>query len=131
MAAVAAATLALVASSSLQSSPDFVASLDQGLRLLELLHVDQISDVTRQFAEEKDCLDFFHCRWLQGGEVVPHDGGPVVAATQVIQPFACPLKGAEAVGAKQDVLQLLVQVPVGGGTFAQRAEAVNQREREL
>jgi len=68
--------------------PDFVALLDQGLRLLELLRVDQISDVTRQFAEEKDCLDFFHCRWLQGGDVVPHDRGPVVAATQVIQPFA-------------------------------------------
>ncbi len=79
--------------------PDFVASLDQGLRLLKLLRVDQISDVTRQFAEEKDCLDFFHCCWLQGGEVVPHDGGPVVATTQVIQPFACPLGGAEAVGA--------------------------------
>ncbi len=37
--------------------------------------------VARQFAEEKDRLDLRHCGRLQGGEVVPHDGGLVVAAT--------------------------------------------------
>jgi hypothetical protein len=35
------------------------------------------------------------------------------------------------VGAKQDVLQLLVRVGVGSGVFAQRADTVNQREQEL
>ncbi len=72
--------------------PDFVAPLDKGLRHLELPRVDQVSDLARQFAEEKDRLDLLHCGRLQGGEVVPHDGGPCVAATRVVQPF-CPFSG--------------------------------------
>ncbi len=83
----AAAAAAAAPSSSLRSS--------QILWLLELPRVDQISGVTQQFAEEKVRLDFFHCGWLQGGEVVPHDGGPVVAETQVILPFACRVDAAE------------------------------------
>jgi hypothetical protein len=39
----------------------------------------------------------------------------------VVQPFACSLGGTETVGAKQDVLQLLVQVGVESGASAQRA----------
>jgi len=79
--------------------PDFIAPLDEGLRLLELPRVDQVSDVAQQFAEEKERLDLLHCGRLQAGEVVPHDGGPVVAATRMDQPFAFSLGGAEAVGA--------------------------------
>ncbi len=79
--------------------PDFVAALDEVLRLLELPRVDQVSDVARQFAEEKDSLDLLHWGRLQGGEVVPHDGGPVAAAPRVVQPFTRPLGNAEAVGA--------------------------------
>ncbi len=98
--------------------PDLVALLDKGLRILELPRVDQVPDVARQFAEEKDRLDLLYCGRLQGDEVVPHDGGPVIAAPRVVQPFACSLGGAETVGAEQDVLQLLVQVEVGSGAFA-------------
>jgi hypothetical protein len=79
--------------------PDFIALLDKGLRFLELPRVDQVSDVAQQFAEEKDPLDLLHCGRLQSGEPVPHDGGPVVAATLVIQPFGGPLGGPETVGA--------------------------------
>jgi hypothetical protein len=77
----AAAAAAAVPSSSLRSS--------QILWLLELPRVDQISGVTQQFAEEKVRLDFFHCGWLQGGEVVPHDGGPVVAETHICLSRRC------------------------------------------
>ncbi len=82
--------------------PDLVALLDKGLRFLELPRVDQVLDVAQQFAEEKDRLDLLHCGRLQGGEVVPHDRGPVVAAPRVVQPFACSL----------------VRVKVGSGAFA-------------
>ncbi len=108
----------MAAASSLRSS------LDEGLRLLDLPRVDQVSDVVQQFASGSPSL------WpLQGGEVVPHDGGPVVAATRVVQPDARSLGSAETVGAKQDVLQLLVRVAVGRG--AQWADTVDQHERKL
>jgi hypothetical protein len=111
--------------------PNFVTPLGKGLRVPELLQADQVSDVARQLAEDKDLLDLLHCGWLQSIELVPHDGGPVVVATRVVQPFARPLGGAETVGAKQDVLQLLVRVGVGSEDFAQQADTVGQREREL
>ncbi len=60
--------------------PDFAAALDELLRLLERLRFDQVPDVARQLAEEEDGLYLLHCGRLQGGEVVPHDGGPGVAA---------------------------------------------------
>jgi hypothetical protein len=78
---------------------DFVAPLDKGLRFLELPWVDQVSDVARQFAEEQDGLDLLHCGRLQRCEMAPHDGGPVVAATPVVQPFAHSLGDAETTGA--------------------------------
>ncbi len=53
----------------------------------------------RQLAEEENGLCLLHCGRLQGGEVVPHDGGPGVAAHRVIQPSTRYLGGAEAVGA--------------------------------
>jgi hypothetical protein len=61
--------------------PDIVAPLDKGLRFLELMRVDQVSDVAWQFAEEKDRLDLLHCGPLQ---MVPNGGGPVVAATRMV-----------------------------------------------
>ncbi len=76
--------------------PDIVAPLDKNLRLLELPRVDQVSDVVRQFAEEKDRLDLLHSGRLQSCEMVPHVGWPVVASTRVIQPFA---PGTEAIRA--------------------------------
>ncbi len=45
----------------------------------------RFSDVARQLAEEEDGLYILHCGWLQDGEVVPHDGGPVAAAPLVVQ----------------------------------------------
>ncbi len=39
-----------------------------------------------------------HCGQLQGGKVVPHDRGPIVATTRVVQPFARSLGGAETIG---------------------------------
>ncbi len=47
---------------------------------MELPRVDQVSDVSRQLAEEKDRLNLLHCGGLQGVERVPQDSGPVVAA---------------------------------------------------
>ncbi len=70
-----------------------------GLGLLKLPRVDHVSDVAQQFEEEEDPLNLLHCGRLQGSEVVPHDGGPVVAANRVVQPFARSLGGAETVGA--------------------------------
>ncbi len=75
--------------------PDIVAPLDKNLRLLELPRVDQVSDVARQFAEEKDRLVLLHRGRLQSCEMVPHVGWPVVASTRVIQPFA---PGSNGVG---------------------------------
>jgi hypothetical protein len=78
--------------------PNFGTPLGNGLRILELTWVDQVSDVAQQLAEEKDRLDLFHCGRLQGVELVPHDRGSVVAAAGVVQPFVRPLGGAETVG---------------------------------
>ena len=63
--------------------------------------------------------------------MVPHAGGPGVAAHRVIQPLTRHLGDTEAVGVQEDVLQLLVRVAVGGGVLAQRADGVDKREREL
>ncbi len=52
--------------------------------------------MARQFADEEDGLCIVHRRWLQGGEVVPQDRGPGVAAHRIIQPHAGHLFGAEA-----------------------------------
>jgi hypothetical protein len=65
------------------------------------------------------------------GEIVPHDGGPVVAAPWIIQPSTRPLGGAETIGAQKDVLQLPVRVAIEGRVSAQRADGVDQREWEL
>ncbi len=58
--------------------PDLVAALDEVLRPLERPRVNQVPDVARQLAEEEDSLDLLHFGRLQNGEVVPHDGGPVL-----------------------------------------------------
>jgi hypothetical protein len=67
--------------------PERVATLDQLLRCNEGPRIDQAADVVRQFAEEKGGLCIlYRCR-LQGGEVVPQDGGPGVAAHRIVQPL--------------------------------------------
>ncbi len=77
---------------------DLVAALDELLWLLECPWIDHIPDVARQLAEKEDSLYLLHCGRLQGGEVVPHDEGPGVAAHWVVQPLTCHLGDAEAVG---------------------------------
>ena len=111
--------------------PDLVAALDEFLRRLERPRVDQVPDVVRQLAEKEDGLGLLHCGRLQGGEVVPNDGGPCVAAHRIIQPSTRHLGDTEAVGAQEDVLQFLVRVVVGGGVLDQRADGVDQREQKL
>ncbi len=111
--------------------PDLVAALDEVLRLLERPRVDQVPDVARQLAEKEDGLYLLHCGRLQGSEVVPHDGGPGVAAHRVVQPLTRHLGNTEAVGAQEDVLQLLVRVAVGGGDLGQLADGGDKRERKL
>jgi hypothetical protein len=76
-------------------------------------------------------MDLLHCGRLQGGDVVPHDGGPGVAAHSVVQPPTRHLGDTEAVGAQEDVLQLLVRVALGGGALGQRADGGDQRERKF
>jgi hypothetical protein len=78
--------------------PEHVATLDHLLRCVEGQRIDQIADVARQFAEEKGGLCILHRRRLQGGEVVPQDGGPGVAAHGIIQPFVGNLLVTKAVG---------------------------------
>ncbi len=106
--------------------PDLVAALNEVLRLPECPWVDQVPDVVRQLG-----LDLLHCGRLQSGEVVPHDGGPCVAAHRIVQPSTHHLGNMEAVGAQEDVLQLLVRVAVGGGVLRQWADGGDQREREF
>ncbi len=110
------------------SLPELVAALDEVLRLLKCPRVDQVSDVARQFAEEEDSLGLLHLGRLQGSEVVPHDGGPGVAAHRIIQPLTSHLFGAEAVGKQEELLQLLVRVADGGGIPEQRADGGDQRK---
>ncbi len=95
------------------SRPELVAALDEFFRRLEGLRVDQVTGVERQFADEQDSLGILKHRRLQGGEVVPQDGGPGVAAHQIIQPFAGHLFGTEAVGPQEELLQLFVRVADG------------------
>ncbi len=84
--------------------PDLLAAPNEVLRLLKCPRVDQVSDVSRKLVEEENSLGLLHRGWLQGGEVVPHDGGPGVAAHRVIQPSTRHLGGAEAVGAQVELL---------------------------
>ena len=63
-----------------------------------------VPDVAQQLAEKEDGLGLLHCGRLQGGEVVPHDGH------RIVQPSSHHLGGAEAVGAQEEFLQLLVWV---------------------
>ena len=69
-----------------------------------------------------DGLYLLHCGRLQGGEVVPHDGGPCVAAHSIVQPSTRHLGSAEAVGAQEEFLQLLVRVAKGGEVPGQRVD---------
>jgi hypothetical protein len=109
--------------------PELVATLDELLRCLEGLWADEVADVARQFAEEKGGLCILYRLRLQGGEVVPQDGGPGVAAHGIIQPLVGHLLGAEALGSQEELLQLLVWVADGGGIPRQRADGGDQRER--
>ena len=111
--------------------PERVATLDHLLRCVEGLRIDQIAEVARQFAEEKGSLCILHRRRLQGGEVVPQDGGPGVAAHRIIQPLVGHLLVTKAVGSQEELLQLLVRVGDGGGVPGQRADGGDQRKREF
>ncbi len=53
------------------------------------------------------------------------------ASEQIIQPSTRHLGGAEAVGAQEDFLQVLVRVAEGGGVTGQRADGGDQRKREF
>ncbi len=110
-------------------NPELVATLYELLRCLEGPWVDQIADVARQFAKEKGGLCILYRLQLQGGEVVPQDGGPGVAAHGIIQPLVGHLLGAEAVGSQEELLQLLVRVADVGGITRQRTDGGDQRER--
>ncbi len=101
--------------------------LDELLRCLEGPRVDQVADVAQQFAEEKDSLCILFRLRLQGGEVVPQDGGPGVAAHGIIQPLVGDLLGAEAVGSQEELLQLPGRVADGGGIPRQRADGGDQQ----
>ncbi len=111
--------------------PDLLATLDDVLRLLECPRVDQVSDVVRQLAEEEDGPGLLHRGRLQGGEVVPHDRGPCIAAHRIIQPSTRHLGGAEAVAAQEELLQLLVWVADGSGVPGQRVDGGDQQKREF
>jgi hypothetical protein len=102
--------------------PDLVAALDEVLRLLERPRVDQVPHVARQLAEKEDGLGLLHCGRLQGGEVVPHDGGPCVAAHRIVQPSTRHLVSTKAVGAQEEFLQLFVRVAKDGGVPGQRVD---------
>ncbi len=67
----------------------------------------------------------------EDGEVVPHDEGPCVAAHRIVQPSTRHLGGAEAIGAQEEFLQLLVRVAEGGGVPGQREDGGDQRKREF
>jgi hypothetical protein len=99
--------------------------------LLKGPRIDQVPDVARQLADEEDGLDLLHRRRLQGGEIVPQDGGPGVAAHRVIQPLAGHLFGTEDVGTQEELLQLFVRVVDSGGVPGQRADGGDQRERQF
>ncbi len=120
------AAAAAAASSMVWAFPDLVAALDEVLWLFERPRVDQVPDVARQLAEKEDGLGLLHCCRLQGGEVVPHDGGPCVATHRIVQPSTHHLCGAEAVGAQEEFLQLLVRVPKGRGVPRQRVDGGDQ-----
>jgi hypothetical protein len=111
--------------------PRSLAALDEVLQLPERLRVDQVPDVPRQLAEKEDGLDLLHCGRLQGGEVVLHDEGPGVAAHRVVQPSTRHLGGAEAVGAQEEVLQLLVRVAEGGGVLGLQADNGDKRKQKF
>jgi hypothetical protein len=111
--------------------PDLIAALDEVRRLVERPQVDQVPDVARQLVEKEDSLGLLHCGRLQGGEVVPHDGGPCVAAHRIVQPSTRNLGGAEAVGAQEEFLQLLVRVAEDGGVPGQQADDGEQGKREF
>ncbi len=113
------------------SRPELVAALDEVLQLLKGPRVDPVPDVARQLADEEDGLGLLHRCRLQGGEVVPQDGGPGVAAHRVIQPLTGHLLGAEAVGTQEKLLQLFVRVADGGGVPGQRADGGDQRKRQF
>ncbi len=108
------------------SRPELVAALDEFFRRLEGARVDQVTDVARQFADEKGDLCILHRCRLQGGEVVPQDGGHGVNTHRIIQPLAGHLFGAEAVGPQEELLQLFVRVADGGGVSGQRADGGDQ-----
>ncbi len=74
--------------------------------------------------------DLHRCQ-LQGGEVVPQDGWPGVAAHRVVQPLTGHLFGAEAVGTQEELLQFFVQVADGGGVPGQRADGGDQQKRQF
>jgi hypothetical protein len=110
---------------------ELVAALYEVLRLLKCSGVDQAPDVVRQLAEEEDGLGLLHRGCLQGGEVVPQDGGPGVPTHRVIQPLASHLFGGEAVGTQEELLQLLVRVADSGGVPGQRVGGGDQRKRQF
>ncbi len=85
--------------------------------------------MARQLAEKEDGLRLLHCGQLQGGEVVPHDGGPCVAAHRIVQPSTHHLGSAEAVGAQEEFLQLLVRVAKGGRVPRQRVDGGDQLKK--
>ncbi len=87
--------------------------------------------MARQFAEEKGGMCVLHRLRLQGGEVVPQNGGPGVAAHGVIQPLVGHLLGAEAIGPQEELLQLLVRAADSGGILRQRVDGGDQRERQF
>ncbi len=87
--------------------------------------------MSRQFAEEEGGLCVLHRLRLQGGEVVPQNGGPGVAAHGVIQPLVGHLLGTEAVGPQEELLLLLVRVADSGGVPRQQADEGDQRERQF
>ncbi len=113
------------------SRPELVAALDEFLRCLEGTRVDQVTDVARQFVNEEGGLCILHRCRLQGGEVVRQDGGPGVAAHRIIQPLAGHLFGAEAVGPKEELLQLFVRVADGGRVSGQRTDGGDPRKRQF
>ncbi len=112
--------------------PQCIATLDHLLRGVEGQHVDQSADVAQQFAEEKGDLRHFKRRWLQGGQVVPQNRGPGVAAAHgVIEPLVGPLLVTKAIGSQEELLQVFVRVGDGGGVPQQRADGGDQREGQL
>jgi hypothetical protein len=67
---------------------------------------------------------------LSEGRVRPR-GGCGGLFRSLVQPLTRHLGDTEAVGAQEDVQQLLVRVAVEGGVLGQGADGVDQRERKL